>query len=381
MNDRKYCVYFHKRKTDGIVYYIGSGVKNKREYHFNNRSKSWHEAHEKHGTIVEIYRDSLTVTEARSLEKDLILSGEFKDLVNKKLPCKAKSVDVIKEAMLSVAYDPLSPTFLRWVNITGPVSKHRGFAGTLTYDKQGNPRGAYVQINKVMLRISRVIWVLHGFDIPENYIIDHIDGNPHNNDINNLRCISLEHNSRNRKDQSKKDKNLPKGMSIKNGSILVSVTCSGVLVSKAYSINKYGYETALNKASSFRLSNLSEFGTLDSYSDRHLDFEIPSDLDYSHTTSAASGFKNIWVKRDKEGNIKTISAGIGRKNRKHFTISDKLTIDEAISMGNAYIEYQKAMLPAKTSRAGDGMAKGSGNGTSDVVAGTDSSSLNSNNAA
>lgn len=39
------------------------------------------------------------------------------------------------------------------------------------------------------------------------------------------------------------------------------------------------------------------------------------------------------------------------------------------------------ILTTKTSRAGDGMAKGSGNGTSDSVAGTDGSSLNMDNAA
>ena len=39
------------------------------------------------------------------------------------------------------------------------------------------------------------------------------------------------------------------------------------------------------------------------------------------------------------------------------------------------------ILPDKTSRAGDGMAKGSGNGTSDSVAGTDTSSMNADNAA
>lgn len=41
----------------------------------------------------------------------------------------------------------------------------------------------------------------------------------------------------------------------------------------------------------------------------------------------------------------------------------------------------ESLLPEKESRAGDGMAKGSGNGTSDSVAGTDNSSLNSENTA
>jgi hypothetical protein len=43
-------------------------------------------------------------------------------------------------------------------------------------------------------------------------------------------------------------------------------------------------------------------------------------------------------------------------------------------------ELQKVLTP-ETSRASDGMAKGSGNGTSDSVASTDTSSLNAENAA
>jgi hypothetical protein len=42
---------------------------------------------------------------------------------------------------------------------------------------------------------------------------------------------------------------------------------------------------------------------------------------------------------------------------------------------------QEDLLPGYASRAGDGMSKGSGNGTSDSVASTDTSSLNVDNAA
>jgi hypothetical protein len=45
----------------------------------------------------------------------------------------------------------------------------------------------------------RIIWSLVHGDIPEGYVIDHIDGDGCNNRIENLRCVTPQINSRNRK--------------------------------------------------------------------------------------------------------------------------------------------------------------------------------------
>ena len=65
--DRRYCVYFHKKATTLELFYIGSGVEGKREKHFQNRSKAWHKIVEEFGVKVEIYRSGLTLQEARLL--------------------------------------------------------------------------------------------------------------------------------------------------------------------------------------------------------------------------------------------------------------------------------------------------------------------------
>lgn len=43
----------------------------------------------------------------------------------------------------------------------------------------------------------RVIWFMHNGPIPKGYMIDHIDRNPSNNDIENLRIVTNSENQRN----------------------------------------------------------------------------------------------------------------------------------------------------------------------------------------
>lgn len=76
------------------------------------------------------------------------------------------------------------------------------FAGTLMYMKRNNteiPHMIRVNYNGKLYAIHRIIWTLEVEDIPEGYIIDHIDGNPFNNRLTNLRCITVAENTRNAK--------------------------------------------------------------------------------------------------------------------------------------------------------------------------------------
>ena len=344
MEDVRYCVYLHKRADNGTVYYIGSGVKNKREYHFSNRSKDWHAIHDNYGTIVEIYKDNLTVNEARDLEEQLILSQEYKDIVNKKPPVKVSKIDVnsVKDF---IKYDESSPTFLTWVKKTGPRSKVDTPAGNLGFT-DGLPRSAYIKINGTMYKISRLIWSLFNGEIPENYVIDHIDGNPHNNNINNLRCISVSKNSRNRSNRTTEKRDLPNGVyfSESKNSIDVTVAYLEFKESKCFSLSRYTYEEATRKAIAWRIHKLKELGIFDEYSERHLGFdpEEYENYDFEHKTQCSSGYENIWVKR-KDGKIVEVNGGLGRINRRYVKVNDKVSYEEALRICLEHVEKQKQM--------------------------------------
>lgn len=96
-------------------------------------------------------------------------------------------------------YDPTSPSNLRWI-----VDVYAGkdylckkvsagdVAGCLT------PTGHYaVRVNKKLYRAHRIVYQMHHGEIPTSMVIDHKDGNPSNNNLDNLRCVPQGVNARN----------------------------------------------------------------------------------------------------------------------------------------------------------------------------------------
>jgi hypothetical protein len=68
------------------------------------------------------------------------------------------------------------------------------YPGTLAgYDNKGR---IYVNLNKSLFPTHRLVWALHHGSWPIN-ILDHIDGDPSNNAISNLRDVSLRKNAQN----------------------------------------------------------------------------------------------------------------------------------------------------------------------------------------
>ena len=56
-----------------------------------------------------------------------------------------------------------------------------------------------VAINKKQYKLHRLVWIYHNGDIPNGMFVDHIDGDPSNNRIENLRLATNEQNLRNSK--------------------------------------------------------------------------------------------------------------------------------------------------------------------------------------
>jgi hypothetical protein len=72
----------------------------------------------------------------------------------------------------------------------------------------------------------RVAWFLHYGTQPDGHI-DHIDGNGANNSAENLRCVSITQNQRNRKLNSNNKTGYP-GIRIQNNKYVVSPALNGV---------------------------------------------------------------------------------------------------------------------------------------------------------
>jgi hypothetical protein len=66
-----YCVYLHRRKSDGSVFYVGKGTET-RPFRISNRSDWWKRTAKKYGVIVEIFQQGMTDDAAKQLEIELI---------------------------------------------------------------------------------------------------------------------------------------------------------------------------------------------------------------------------------------------------------------------------------------------------------------------
>lgn len=67
----KYCVYLHRRKSDGCIFYVGKGVP-QRPFTKSGRNDWWHRVVKKHGKDVEIVRYFDCESDAFSFETSLI---------------------------------------------------------------------------------------------------------------------------------------------------------------------------------------------------------------------------------------------------------------------------------------------------------------------
>lgn len=173
-------------------------------------------------------------------------------------------------------YDETSPSGLRW--------KQDRFSGNnklqAARDTQAgglHGSGYYeVRVDGRLAQVHRVIYELFNGKIPEGRFVDHIDGNPANNTISNLRLVDARLNARNRKMEVRNTSGVTGVHPYKfpDGTIKGYVAGwreepSGLRKSKSFSFKNHG-EYAFEKACSYRLEKIKELNSKGAgYTERH----------------------------------------------------------------------------------------------------------------
>ncbi len=247
-----YYVYLHKT-LDGRVFYVGKG-RCKRAWDKSHRSKSWHELSSK-GYTTEIYCENLSEKDALKIEDSLITS--LSDLVNKITLVPIKFEDFSEY----FKYDQNSPSGLTRILgvLGGNGSRHGklGYCGTRATRSNGDRYWA-IKFKNRNVSVHRIIWQLFYGQIPDGFVIDHLDGDPLNNNIANLRMITQAENTKNTQKLSNNSSGVT-GVGLQTSK---NTACTywraqycnsqGKLINKYFSISKLGNDEAFIQACNWR---------------------------------------------------------------------------------------------------------------------------------
>lgn len=173
-------------------------------------------------------------------------------------------------------YDETSPSGLRWkrVNTRGSTAKVGDIVGSLD--------NGYWRVHALgrHLKGHKIVWALNNnFENQDGLHIDHIDGNPSNNKIKNLRLVDPILNARN-KPMLKSNTSGIHGVCFqtvrtKNGNYVDRYVAGwrgldGKAKTKCFSVNVYGAELAEFLATEYRLHQMELLNLMDAgYTERH----------------------------------------------------------------------------------------------------------------
>lgn len=262
-------VYVHM-DSEGTVFYVGKG-KGKRCISLNGRSAKWKEV-AANGWDFDILWCGTEENDALALESDLINNPpkEWK-LVNKQDTTISFTLDK-NHLSEYVYYCEESPSGLRWKKWNGQTNHSKRNPGDVAgYKSSGRWK---VSISGKEMMCHRIVVALHGIDVPNNMVVNHIDNNPLNNKISNLEVVTTCENNR------KMKMHTGNGLASTNTSGVNGVsevfvkqrkgnidvyavaylnTPEGKRIYKCFNYKKYGKDGAWEMATNFRLEKFKEF--------------------------------------------------------------------------------------------------------------------------
>ena len=171
-------------------------------------------------------------------------------------------------------YDLKSPSGLIWKN-----HKIKSLTGKTAGSKQAHEKGSKfrwkVCFDCTQYMVHRIIYIMHFGKIPDNLVVDHIDGDSLNNSIDNIRIVEKHINNKNvsKRKASKTGKTGVSYFMKSNGVEYYIAHCKrldGRTILRHFNISKYGKQTAFEMACECRDSMflvLIENGL--EYSNRH----------------------------------------------------------------------------------------------------------------
>lgn len=179
--------------------------------------------------------------------------------------------------------DPESPTGLRWRDDVKRLERGKrggnGWGGTPAgYRKKtkGRVNTTSVILDNKRYVVSRVIWTILNGEIPKGMIIDHLDGDPWNNNPSNLFCKTRAENIRN---CAKRKDNTSGFVGIRfvvQGNLTYCVGTyqdeNGRRRHGQFSVQKLGLLPAFQQAIEFRLNGIKKMNEEFNfkYTDRHV---------------------------------------------------------------------------------------------------------------
>lgn len=178
------------------------------------------------------------------------------------------------EVLNSFIYDEESPSRLSWnIDIYSGKHKtiHKVVKGSHCSFKSSQNRYV-VMLKGKNYNVSRIVYFIHFPDEDQSKLVDHINGNPLDNSITNLRLVDLKGNARNTKKRSKTEITGVQYRVVLGYAYWIArySNLEGVPVEKCFSCLKLGDDIAKQEAIAFRNNGINSLNNQGAgYTQRH----------------------------------------------------------------------------------------------------------------